>query len=112
MSMGIPTCILAIGFVMVPYEHIESQYIKAAIILLFNIGFQFFYMFFYDSYENLVMVLYQTLLSEATQQLLRLLFTLLLLQLQLLLCPWQHLLLQTEALQTSLFTECCIRFSP
>lgn len=57
MSMGIPTCILAIGFVMVPYENIESQYIKAAIILLFNIGFQFFYMFFYDSYENLVMVL-------------------------------------------------------
>ena len=42
---------------MVPYENIESQYIKAAIILLFNIGFQFFYMFFYDSYENLIMVL-------------------------------------------------------
>lgn len=57
MSMGIPTCILAIGFVLVPYENIESQYIKAAIILLFNIGFQFFYMFFYDSYENLIMVL-------------------------------------------------------
>lgn len=57
MTMGIPTCILAIGFVMVPYENIESQYIKAAIILLFNIGFQFFYMFFYDSYENLIMVL-------------------------------------------------------
>lgn len=57
MIMGIPTCILAIGFVMVPYENIESQYIKAAIILLFNIGFQFFYMFFYDSYENLIMVL-------------------------------------------------------
>lgn len=57
MSMGIPTCILAVGFVLVPYESIESQYVKAAIILLFNIGFQFFYMFFYDSYENLIMVL-------------------------------------------------------
>ena len=57
MSMGIPTCILAVGFVMVPYERIESQIAKAVIILLFNIGFQFFYMFFYDSYENLIMVL-------------------------------------------------------
>ena len=42
---------------MVPYEKIESQNVKALIVLLFNIGFQFFYMFFYESYENLIMVL-------------------------------------------------------
>ena len=42
-SMAIPTCLLVIGMVMVPYERIESQNIKALIVLLFNIGFQFFY---------------------------------------------------------------------
>lgn len=57
LSMALPTCLLVIGMVMVPYERIESQLIKGAIVLLFNIGFQFFYMFFYDSYENLIMVL-------------------------------------------------------
>lgn len=56
-TMGIPTCLLTIGFVMVPYEKISSQVVKAAIVLLFNIGFQFFYMFYYDSYENLLLVL-------------------------------------------------------
>ena len=49
-SMGIPTAILAIGMVWVPYEKIESQVVQAAIILFFNIGFQFFYQFFYESY--------------------------------------------------------------
>lgn len=57
MSMGIPTCILAIAFIMVPYEHIESEMVKAGIVLFFNICFQFFYMFFFDSYENLILVL-------------------------------------------------------
>lgn len=57
LSMALPTCLLVIGMVMVPYEKIESQNVKALIVLLFNIGFQFFYMFFYDSYENLIMVL-------------------------------------------------------
>lgn len=56
-TMAIPTALLAIGFVMVPYEKIESQWMKAGIVLLFNIGFQFFYMFFYDAYENLIHVL-------------------------------------------------------
>ena len=56
-SMGIPTAILAIGMVWVPYEKIESQVAKAVIILLFNFGFQFFYQFFYEAYENLVKVL-------------------------------------------------------
>lgn len=57
LSMALPTCLLVIGMVMVPYEKIPNQMIKAAIVLLFNIGFQFFYMFFYDAYENLIMVL-------------------------------------------------------
>ncbi len=57
MTMGIPTCILAIAFIMVPYEHIESEIIKAGIVLFFNICFQFFYMFFFDAYENLILVL-------------------------------------------------------
>lgn len=57
LSMALPTCALVIGMVMVPYEKISNQIVKAAIVLFFNIGFQFFYMFFYDSYENLIMVL-------------------------------------------------------
>lgn len=57
LSMALPTCLLVVGMVMVPYEKIESQLVKGIIVLFFNIGFQFFYMFFYDSYENLIMVL-------------------------------------------------------
>lgn len=57
LSMALPTCLLVIGMVWTPYERIESQLVKGAIVLAFNIGFQFFYMFFYDSYENLIMVL-------------------------------------------------------
>ncbi len=56
MTMGIPTCILAIGFVWMPYEYM-SYNVKCATVLLFNIGFQFIYMFFYDAYENLIYVL-------------------------------------------------------
>ena len=55
--MAFPTCLIVVGMVMVPYEKIESEMVKGAIVLLFNIGIQFFYMFFYDSYENLIMVL-------------------------------------------------------
>lgn len=55
--MAFPTCLLIVGMVWTPYEKIESEMVKGAIVLLFNIGFQFFYMFFYDSYENLIMVL-------------------------------------------------------
>lgn len=57
LSMALPTCLLVIGMVMVPYEIISNQMVKAVIVLFFNIGFQFFYMFFYDAYENLIMVL-------------------------------------------------------
>ena len=57
LSMAFPTAAIAVGMVMVPYEKIESQIIKGLIVLLFNVGIQFFYYFFYDSYENLIMVL-------------------------------------------------------
>lgn len=57
MTMGIPTAILAVAFVMVPYEQISSEWVKAGIILFFNICFQFFYMFFFEAYENLIYVL-------------------------------------------------------
>lgn len=57
LSMALPSCLLVVGMVFVPYEKISNQIVKAVIVLLFNIGFQFFYMFFYDSYENLIMVL-------------------------------------------------------
>ncbi len=56
MTMGVPTCILAIGFVWAPYEYM-SYNAKCITVLLFNIGFQFIYMFFYDAYENLIYVL-------------------------------------------------------
>ncbi len=55
-SMGIPATILAIGFVWMPYEHMNSFW-KSFTVLAFNIGFQFFYNFFYDAYDNLIHVL-------------------------------------------------------
>lgn len=56
MSMGIPTAILGIGFVWMPYEKM-SEFWACVVVLLFNIGFQFFYMFFYEVYNNYVVVL-------------------------------------------------------
>lgn len=55
--MAFPTALLVIGMVWFPYERFSSEIVKGAVVLLFNIGFQFFYSFFYDSYENLIMVL-------------------------------------------------------
>ena len=56
-SMGLPTVVLAIGYFWMPYEKMESQIMKCAVVLLFNIGFQFFYNFLYDAYDNFVVVL-------------------------------------------------------
>ena len=56
-STGIPTVLLAIGYFWMPYERMESQALKCAVVLLFNIGFQFFYNFLYDAYYNYVVVL-------------------------------------------------------
>ena len=56
-SMGLPTVVLAIGYFWMPYEKMENQITKCAVVLLFNIGFQFFYNFLYDAYDNYVVVL-------------------------------------------------------
>ena len=56
LMMGVPTVLLAIGFVWMPYEQM-SMNMRMLTVLLFNIGFQFFFSFFYDSYENLIYVL-------------------------------------------------------
>ena len=56
LTMGIPTVILCIGFVWMPYEHM-SLTVKCIVVLLFNVGFQFFYNFMVDAYESLINVL-------------------------------------------------------
>ncbi len=53
---AIPTAILGIGFVLAPYNRL-TLFGKCAVVLAFNVGFQFFYYFLYDSNENLVNVL-------------------------------------------------------
>ena len=55
-KMGIPTVILGIGFVWMPYERM-SLALKCVTVLLFNIGFQFFYNFLSDAYYSLVFLL-------------------------------------------------------
>lgn len=56
LTMGIPTVILGIGFIWMPYEHM-SLIVKCIIVLAFNIGFQFFYNFYNDAYESIINVL-------------------------------------------------------
>ncbi|MBQ8209893.1 MAG: MFS transporter [Clostridia bacterium] len=55
-TMGIPSVILGIGFIMMPYENM-SLVVKCITVLLFNIGFQFFYNFYLDAYDSLINVL-------------------------------------------------------
>ena len=55
-TMGIPSVILGVGFIMMPYDSM-SLITKCVTVLLFNIGFQFFYNFYLDSYESLINVL-------------------------------------------------------
>ena len=55
-SMGLPTAILGSLFLWMPYENM-SLFTKCAVVLGFNIAFQFFFSFFNDSYESLINVL-------------------------------------------------------
>ncbi len=55
-TMGIPTVILGCLFIWMPYEQM-TLFGKCAVVLAFNIGFQFFYNFYYDSYDSLINVL-------------------------------------------------------
>lgn len=55
-SMGIPTVIIGIFMIMLPYESM-SYFYKCFWVLLCNIGFQFFFNFMNDSYDSLINVL-------------------------------------------------------
>ena len=55
-TMGLPTAILGSLFLWMPYENM-NLFAKCAVVLGFNIAFQFFYNFFNDSYESLINVL-------------------------------------------------------
>ena len=61
-SMGLPTVILSIGYIWAPYE-IMGDVGKIATVVFFNIGFQFFYNFLQDAYDN-----YVSVLSSNTQE--------------------------------------------
>ena len=68
-SMGIPTALIALGYVWFPYDvlydffpmHLlgyDGGYIaKCAVVLIFNLLLQFFFNFFNDAYTNLIHVL-------------------------------------------------------
>ena len=56
LTMGLPTVILGIGFIWAPYE-IMSMPVKSLVVLLFNIGFQFFYNFLLDANDSIINVL-------------------------------------------------------
>ncbi len=56
LTMGLPTVILGIGFIWTPYE-LLSKPVSCLIILLFNIGFQFFYNFLLDANDSIINVL-------------------------------------------------------
>lgn len=55
-TMAIPTVILAMGFTWMPYDKMNTFW-KCFTVLMFNIGFQFFYNFMFDSYTNIINVL-------------------------------------------------------
>lgn len=55
-TMGLPTVILGSLFLWMPYENM-SLFMKCAVVLGFNIAFQFFYSFFNESYDSLINVL-------------------------------------------------------
>ncbi len=56
LTMGIPTVLLGIGFVLMPYESMNLIG-KCITVLIFNIGFQFFYNFYCDSNDSIINVL-------------------------------------------------------
>ncbi len=56
LTMGLPTVLLGIGFILAPYE-LMSMPVKCVVVLLFNIGFQFFYNFLLDANDSIINVL-------------------------------------------------------
>ncbi|MBQ6874580.1 MAG: MFS transporter [Clostridia bacterium] len=69
LSMGIPTALIALGYVYFPYDSLYNWFpmqlfgydggyvVKCAVVLIFNLLLLFFYNFFHDAYNNLVYVL-------------------------------------------------------
>ena len=69
LSMGIPTALIAMGYVYFPYDSLYNLFpmqmfgyeggyvVKCAVVLIFNFLLLFFYNFFHDAYNNLVYVL-------------------------------------------------------
>lgn len=55
-TMGIPTVILGMIFILAPYDKM-SMFWKCAVVLGCNIGFQFFYNFYNDAFSSLIYVL-------------------------------------------------------
>ncbi|MBR3974913.1 MAG: MFS transporter [Clostridia bacterium] len=55
-TMGIPSVIIGIAFISMPYESMTLLG-KSITVLIFNIGFQFFYNFYVDAYDSLINVL-------------------------------------------------------
>ena len=56
LSMGIPTAVLGIMFILTPYENMSLVW-KCVLVLAYNIGFQFFSNFYNDAYDSLINVL-------------------------------------------------------
>ncbi len=56
LTMGIPTVLLGIGFILMPYENMNLIG-KCITVLFFNIGFQFFYNFYCDANDSIINVL-------------------------------------------------------
>ena len=56
LTMGLPTSVLGSLFLWMPYENM-SLFWKCAVVLGFNVAFQFFFSFFQDSYDSLINVL-------------------------------------------------------
>ncbi len=54
--MGLPSAILAVGFTLMPYDRM-TMFGKCATVLIFNVGFQFFYQFYYDVDQSIINVL-------------------------------------------------------
>ncbi len=70
LSMGIPTAVLGIGFVLMPYESMDLFW-KCFTVLMFNIGFQFFYNFYYDAYQSIINVLSPNTIERSDVQSIR-----------------------------------------
>ncbi len=57
LSMGIPTAVIAVLIVWMPYDKITSYALKWVIVFVLNLALQFTYGFLYDAYENLIFVM-------------------------------------------------------